>query len=28
MKNIIPALVIYIIVCIIAMIAPTSLGYN
>lgn len=28
MKNIIPALVLYIIVCIIAMIAPASEGYN
>ncbi|MGK0532627.1 DUF4017 family protein [Bacillus sp. 'calajunan'] len=28
MKNIIPALVLYIIVCVIAMIAPASEGYN
>ncbi|MGH1256162.1 MULTISPECIES: DUF4017 family protein [Bacillus] len=28
MKHIIPALVLYIIVCVIAMIAPTSQGYN
>ncbi|KAA0797997.1 DUF4017 domain-containing protein [Bacillus sp. JAS102] len=28
MKNITPALVLYIIVCIIAMIAPSSEGYN
>ncbi|HDR6277156.1 MULTISPECIES: DUF4017 family protein [Bacillus] len=28
MKNITPALVLYIIVCIIAMIAPSSQGYN
>lgn len=28
MKNIIPALVLYIIVCIIAMFAPASQGYN
>ncbi len=28
MKNILPALVLYIIVCVIAMIAPASQGYN
>lgn len=28
MKNLLPALVLYIIVCIIAMIAPASEGYN
>lgn len=28
MKNITPALVLYIIVCIIAMLAPASQGYN
>lgn len=28
MKNITPALVLYIIVCVIAMIAPASQGYN